>query len=40
VASLLALLALLTLALKTYLEWKTQRELALAQRTAPPPEHP
>ena len=40
VASLLALLALLTLALKTYLEWKTQRELELAQRAATPPEHP
>jgi sulfate transport system permease protein len=40
VASLLALLALLTLALKTYLEWKTQHELELAQRTATPPEHP
>ena len=32
VASLLALLALLTLGLKTFLEWKTQREYDLAQR--------
>jgi len=31
VASLLALLALVTLAIKTMLEWKTRRELALAQ---------
>lgn len=31
VASLLALLALLTLGLKTYLEWKTHRELEQAQ---------
>jgi sulfate/thiosulfate transport system permease protein len=34
VASLLALLALLTLGIKTFLEWKTQREFALAQRVA------
>ena len=33
VASLLALLALVTLGLKTFLEWKTEREYALAQRT-------
>jgi len=37
VASLLALLALVTLGLKTVLEWKQARELALAQ-LAPPPE--
>jgi sulfate transport system permease protein len=35
VASLLALLALLTLGIKTFLEWKTQREYELAQRTVP-----
>ena len=35
VASLLALLALLTLALKTLLEWKQQRAYALAQRAIP-----
>jgi sulfate transport system permease protein len=33
VASLLALLALLTLGIKTFLEWKTQREYVAAQRT-------
>jgi sulfate transport system permease protein len=32
VASLLALLALVTLAIKTYLEWKQQREFELAQQ--------
>ncbi|MBU6399226.1 MAG: sulfate ABC transporter permease subunit CysW [Verrucomicrobia bacterium] len=32
VASLLAFLALATLGLKTFLEWRTQREFALAQR--------
>ena len=32
VASLLALLALLTLALKSFLEWRTRRDYALAQR--------
>lgn len=35
VASLLALLALLTLGLKMFLEWRSERELALAQRIAP-----
>jgi len=35
VASLLALLALLTLALKTLLEWKQARSYELAQRAAP-----
>lgn len=35
VASLLALLALFTLMVKTFLEWKTQREYELAQRAAP-----
>jgi sulfate transport system permease protein len=34
VASLLALLALLTLGLKTFLEWRQQRAYALAQRMA------
>jgi sulfate/thiosulfate transport system permease protein len=37
VASLLAVLALLTLALKTYLEWKAERDQALAQRLVPDP---
>lgn len=37
VASLLALLALLTLALKSFLEWKTRRDYALAQRQPTPP---
>jgi sulfate transport system permease protein len=32
-ASLLALLALFTLVIKTFLEWKTEREQALAQRS-------
>jgi len=32
VASLLALLALLTLGVKTFLEWKTEREYERAQR--------
>ena len=36
VASLLAVLALLTLALKTCLEWKTQREFEQAQRLVEP----
>jgi sulfate/thiosulfate transport system permease protein len=36
VASLLALLALLTLGLKTFLEWKQEREYARAQRRIPP----
>jgi sulfate transport system permease protein len=35
VASLLALLALATLAIKTWLEWRTTREQALAQRELP-----
>jgi len=35
VASLLAVLALLTLALKTFLEWKQQRAYALAERAQP-----
>jgi sulfate transport system permease protein len=35
VASLLALLALLTLGLKTYVEWRTQRNYDLAQRPIP-----
>ncbi|HEX7858885.1 MAG TPA: sulfate ABC transporter permease subunit CysW [Verrucomicrobiae bacterium] len=35
VASLLALLALITLVLKTILEWKQERDHALAQRAAP-----
>lgn len=34
VASLLTLLALVTLALKTYVEWKVQRDLALAKQDA------
>jgi len=33
IASLLALLALVTLAIKTLVEWKTERNYALAQRT-------
>lgn len=37
VASLLALLALLTLAIKTFLEWKTEREYELAQHAGKPP---
>ncbi|MBE7499723.1 MAG: sulfate ABC transporter permease subunit CysW [Verrucomicrobiales bacterium] len=36
VASLLALLALLTLVLKSFLEWKQQRAFTLAQRVLPP----
>ena len=35
VASLLAILALITLVLKTVLEWKTEREYARAQRNIP-----
>ena len=38
VASLLALLALLTLGLKTLLEWKQARDYARAQRAMPEPE--
>ncbi|HKS38593.1 MAG TPA: sulfate ABC transporter permease subunit CysW [Verrucomicrobiae bacterium] len=38
VASLLALLALLTLGLKTLLEWKQARDYERAQQTAPEPE--
>ncbi|MEI7729505.1 MAG: sulfate ABC transporter permease subunit CysW [Verrucomicrobiota bacterium] len=37
VASLLAMLALVTLLLKTYLEWRTHRELELAQTVETPP---
>ncbi len=37
VASLLALLALVTLGLKTFLEWKQQREFARAQQLLPEP---
>jgi sulfate transport system permease protein len=37
VASLLAILALLTLGLKTVLEWKMEREFARAQRNIPDP---
>jgi sulfate transport system permease protein len=37
VASLLALLALFTLAVKTFLEWKTQRAYEAAQRLPPEP---
>jgi sulfate transport system permease protein len=37
VASLLALLALVTLGIKTCVEWKTQRDFELAQRAAPEP---
>ncbi|MCU0771505.1 MAG: sulfate ABC transporter permease subunit CysW [Verrucomicrobia bacterium] len=40
VASLLALLALVTLGLKTLLEWKQAREHALAQRGAAPETNP
>lgn len=40
VASLLALLALLTLGIKTFLEWKTQREYEAAQRAANGIGHP
>ena len=36
VASLLALLALVTLGIKSYLEWKTEREEHLAQRALEP----
>jgi sulfate/thiosulfate transport system permease protein len=32
IASLLALLALVTLGIKTYLEWRQHREFALAQQ--------
>jgi sulfate transport system permease protein len=37
-ASLLALLALLTLGIKTLVEWKTQRDYELAQQSATQPE--
>jgi sulfate transport system permease protein len=37
VASLLAVLALVTLAVKTVLEWRTERRHALAQQAAPRP---
>ncbi len=37
VASLLALLALVTLGIKTIVEWKTQRDFELAQQAAPEP---
>ena len=37
IASLLALLALLTLGIKTFLEWKQARAYALAQHAAEPP---
>ncbi|MCI0744076.1 MAG: sulfate ABC transporter permease subunit CysW [Verrucomicrobia subdivision 3 bacterium] len=37
VASLLAFLALLTLIIKTFLEWRTQREYEAAQRAQPEP---
>ena len=37
VASLLALLALVTLGIKTFLEWKQHREYQLAQRTVDGP---
>src|SRR5688572_6952929 len=37
VASLLALLALLTLGVKTYLEWRNERDQILAQRSVPEP---
>ena len=40
VASLLALLALLTLAVKTFLEWRTERHYELAQRPTEPPDAP
>jgi sulfate transport system permease protein len=40
VASLLALLALLTLGIKTVLEWKTHREHQLAGRAPVPPDRP
>ena len=40
VATLLAGLALLTLLLKTYLEWRTQQELLAAQSAAPTKETP
>ena len=40
VASLLALLALLTLFLKTYLEWKQHREQAAAQAATEPDSYP
>ena len=37
VASLLAILALATLGVKTFLEWRTEREYQLAQRSIPEP---
>ena len=38
IASLLALLALVTLGVKTFVEWRSERELALARRTSPGPQ--
>jgi sulfate transport system permease protein len=40
VASLLALLALITLGIKSFLEWKQERDFARAQHAAPEPEKP
>ena len=40
VASLLALLALITLGIKSFLEWKQERDFARAQYAAPEPETP
>ncbi|HZV33034.1 MAG TPA: sulfate ABC transporter permease subunit CysW, partial [Verrucomicrobiae bacterium] len=37
IAALLAFMALATLALKTFIEWKTERNYALAQREVAPP---
>ena len=39
VASLLALLALITLGIKSFLEWKQERDFARAQHAAPEPEN-
>ena len=39
VASLLALLALVTLGVKTFLEWRQEREYDRAQHAAPEPDH-
>jgi len=39
-ASLLALLALITLGIKSFLEWKQERDFARAQHAAPEPENP
>jgi sulfate transport system permease protein len=38
VASLLALLALLTLGIKTFMEWRQARDFARAQSAVPEPE--